>query len=302
MLRGALTDGARPATLAATIGGFMATTHFMNSDLHLSGEEKKARQAIFTNPHLCRLQEDFVFTNPFMTSPENDASGLAQATVEELRSDATLKTAIVRTKVEYLTHAQTLLHGDLHTGSIMVSSDDVRVIDPEFAFYGPAAYDVGTFLAHLAIATLAAPAHATDHADAVQRQAYTVQAMRDTWATYRAATHDAWAKGHGHGVVPPAFWSDLLDADRVRAAWLDGYLDEIGLAARRHAGCEVLRRLMGIVTTSELASIEDADVRRRTETSLAYVARTWLTGEPDAASIDTAIDVLDPYLLEPSRR
>ncbi len=34
-----------------------------------------------------------------------------------------------------------LLHGDLHTGSIMVTADDTRVIDPEFAFVDPVFID-----------------------------------------------------------------------------------------------------------------------------------------------------------------
>ncbi len=45
--------------------------------------------------------------------------------------------------------AQALIHGDLHTGSIMVNEQDTKVIDPEFAFYGPMGFDVGTLLANL---------------------------------------------------------------------------------------------------------------------------------------------------------
>jgi 5-methylthioribose kinase len=37
----------------------------------------------------------------------------------------------------FLTRAEALLHGDLHTGSVMVTESDTRVIDPEFAFFGP---------------------------------------------------------------------------------------------------------------------------------------------------------------------
>ena len=51
------------------------------------------------------------------------------------------------------------MHGDLHTGSIMVTDDDTRVIDPEFAFYGPMAlrrrHDAGEFLDSLLLASAA---------------------------------------------------------------------------------------------------------------------------------------------------
>ncbi len=48
-----------------------------------------------------------------------------------------------------MNNAQALLHGDLHTGSIFVNQDSTKVIDPEFAFYGPMAYDIGALIANL---------------------------------------------------------------------------------------------------------------------------------------------------------
>ena len=285
VLRDALTDGELPVSLSAAIGRFMATTHFLNSDLHLEGEAKKARQVEFSNPHLCRLQEDFVFTNPFMESPENDSSGLPDAWVASLRSDPALKTSVLRTKTDYLTHAQTLLHGDLHTGSIMAAGDDVRVIDPEFAFYGPAAYDVGTFLAHLAIAALAADHHAPSQDEVQRRQRYAVATLQDTWKVYRRTTHELWNDELGRGVAPEAFWL-VDDAEAVQRAWLDERLDDIGRDSVRHAGCEVLRRLLGIVTTGELSSIDDAERRQEIEVKLARLARRWLV----TAAADVSID------------
>ena len=45
-------------------------------------------------------------------------------------------------KTAYMTHAETLIHADLHTGSIMLNETDTRMIDPEFCYFGPMAYDV----------------------------------------------------------------------------------------------------------------------------------------------------------------
>jgi 5-methylthioribose kinase len=42
-----------------------------------------------------------------------------------------------------MNNAQALIHGDLHTGSILIKEDSMKVIDPEFAFYGPMGYDIG---------------------------------------------------------------------------------------------------------------------------------------------------------------
>ena len=56
--------------------------------------------------------------------------------------------------------AQALIHGDLHTGSMMVTVDSTQVIDPEFGFYGPMGFDIGAFLGNLILAFFAQDGHA----------------------------------------------------------------------------------------------------------------------------------------------
>jgi len=51
-------------------------------------------------------------------------------------------------KWQFITEAQAVIHGDLHTGSVMVTETETRVIDPEFAFVGPMAFDVGAIIAN----------------------------------------------------------------------------------------------------------------------------------------------------------
>ena len=50
---------------------------------------------------------------------------------------------------------QALLHGDLHTGSFMVTEETTYAIDAEFAFYGPIAFDVCKMIANLLLAFFA---------------------------------------------------------------------------------------------------------------------------------------------------
>ena len=49
-----------------------------------------------------------------------------------------------------------LCHGDLHPGSIMVNQDEgtVKIIDPEFAVYGPPGLDVGSLLSGFVLAAV----------------------------------------------------------------------------------------------------------------------------------------------------
>ena len=55
--------------------------------------------------------------------------------------------------------AQALIHGDLHTGSVMVTRESTQVIDPEFAFYGPMGFDIEAFLRNLILALFAQDGH-----------------------------------------------------------------------------------------------------------------------------------------------
>lgn len=58
-----------------------------------------------------------------------------------------------------------MIHGDLHTGSIMVTRDSTQVIDPEFSFYGPMGFDIGALLGNLIMAYFAQDGHADETND-----------------------------------------------------------------------------------------------------------------------------------------
>ena len=55
----------------------------------------------------------------------------------------------------FMERQQALLHGDLHTGSFMVTEETTYAIDAEFAFYGPIAFDICKMIANLLLAFFA---------------------------------------------------------------------------------------------------------------------------------------------------
>ena len=80
-------------------------------------------------------------------------------TAAAFREDLDLHAAVSRLKLKFLNAPEALIHGDLHTGSIMVTEDSTVVIDPEFAFYGPMGFDIGAVIANLLMAYLASAGH-----------------------------------------------------------------------------------------------------------------------------------------------
>ena len=65
----------------------------------------------------------------------------------------------------FIERAQALIHGDLHTASIMVTTGSTQIIDSEFGFYGPMGYDIGAFLGNLILAYYAQNGHANQAND-----------------------------------------------------------------------------------------------------------------------------------------
>ncbi len=121
VLRKGLIERRRFPHFARHIGTFLARTLFLTSDLALDPQEKKRRVQKFINPELCRITEDLVFTDPYYDAPTNNFNPLLTDTVREIWQNDALKLEVGKLKEKFLTQAQALLHGDLHTGSIMVT-------------------------------------------------------------------------------------------------------------------------------------------------------------------------------------
>lgn len=75
----------------------------------------------FTNPDLCALTEQVIFTDPYTQAPLNRwTTPQLDNAAAELRGDVQAKAAISVLKRKFCQHSDALVHGDLHTGSIMV--------------------------------------------------------------------------------------------------------------------------------------------------------------------------------------
>ena len=73
----------------------------------------------FTNPDLCDITEKLVFTDPFFDSETNDFEEELRESAEALWADLEVQARAAELKRIFLTSAETLVHGDLHTGSIL---------------------------------------------------------------------------------------------------------------------------------------------------------------------------------------
>ena len=161
VLRKGLQRGIRYPLLGEHLGRYLASTLYHTSDFHLPADAKKGRMAQFLgNTAMCKISEDLIFDEPYFNAPMNrHTAPFLDDVVRDIGSDVALKLAVQDMKWRFLNHPECLVHGDLHTGSVMVTVDDTRVIDPEFAFYGPMGFDIGMLLANLLMAYFSQPGH-----------------------------------------------------------------------------------------------------------------------------------------------
>ena len=126
IMRRGMVDAVRYPGFADAISTYLAQALFMTSDLALPAGEKREAVALFSrNTALCKITEDLVFTDPYRPHPRNRwTSPQLDGWKREFEGDASLKLAVSRLKGKFLSSAEALLHGDLHTGSIMVTQDD----------------------------------------------------------------------------------------------------------------------------------------------------------------------------------
>ena len=109
----------------------------------------------FANRAMRALNHEHIFNYPFLSDNEFDLNTI-QPGLQELagvyKRDTDLKNVVRSLGEVYLADGNILLHGDYYPGSWLHTASGVKVIDPEFCFYGPAEFDLGVMIAHLMMA------------------------------------------------------------------------------------------------------------------------------------------------------
>jgi 5-methylthioribose kinase len=245
--RGALSAGERHEGTAADLGLFVARVAFYTSVFGLGGPEQRERLARAVNSEMRVITEDLIFSEPYVDSGRNSVLQENLVDVQALANDRAMLREIGALKWQFMTEAEALIHGDLHTGSVMVRAPSTegprstKVIDPEFAFYGPVGFDIGILWANYVLASARAVSFGdSTHAD------WCLQLIGETW--------DAFVEEFCR------LWPELHD-NRVFRTWSrDQYLEKVKVDSWGFAAAEAVRRIVGL---AKVADIESLDEHRR---------------------------------------
>ena len=240
--------------LSEGISSFLADTLLPTTDLVLDAEEKKQRVRFFTNPELCKITEDLVLTEPYYDyKGRNIITAGNEAFVRTfLYEDEALLAAVASLRLNFMNNAQALLHGDLHSGSIFINEQELKVLDPEFAFYGPMGYDIGNVIGNLFFAW-------ANKAFTCPEQETVINALAQSIAEIWDKTGEKLALRYDELVTFP-----LYRTPAFRKAWLDSVMaDSAG-----YAGTEIIRRTAGDSKVMELNSVTDLTLKLPMERAL----------------------------------
>lgn len=241
--RAGLIEGKNFPLLSKHIGTYLAKTLFYSSDFGLEPQKKKVLVQKFINPDLCKITEDLVFTDPFFDIDTNSFEVELRNDVEQIWADQPLKLEVAKLKQKFLTQADALLHGDLHTGSIFASETETKVIDPEFAYFGPLGFDLGQFIANLLLNAISR--------DSKNREPL-YQHIEKTWDVFSATFSQAWK-------------NDAVELYRDTEGYLEYVLEQAFEDAIGFAGCELIRRTIGLAHVADLDGIEDFEQKVTTK-------------------------------------
>lgn len=259
--RGILNEGVMHTGVARMLGEYVANLAFHTSVIAMDAEEVKEKVAEAINPELCKITEDLVFTEPYIDVENNSFVEAIADEVSAIRGDEKQRAEVGMLKYKFMTAAEALIHGDLHTGSVMVQhkddgTGDARVIDPEFAYYGPVGFDIGAVFGNY----LAAMARAEVLDRPAEFKLWLGSQIQETWDGFEDELRRLWA------TRPDETWTD---------SFLDTWLAQILEDSYGFGGCKATRRIIGLAKVSDIETLPPAE-HAKAATIVLRTASHWI--------------------------
>ncbi|CAN7353859.1 S-methyl-5-thioribose kinase [Paenibacillus sp. LjRoot56] len=278
IMRRGLIEGNQYPLFAEHIGRFLANTLFFTSDLGKNQQDKKIQLGRFINPELCKITEDLIFDDPYRDAETNNIEAPIRDAAEQLWADSELQFEVAILRNKFLTQAQALLHGDLHTGSIFIKSDSTKVIDPEFAYYGPMGFDIGAVLANLLLNFAAQEGWSKDEESRSAYRAYLTQTIKDVWTHFEENFRALWNEQGVDRVFTAPGYQDYFLLNLLR--------DTVGFT-----GAKMVRRVVGLAHVADIDKIEDAAARERAQRMALTIGTASIRANRQVTTIDELIAI-----------
>jgi len=277
IMRQGLVQGITYPHFAQHIGIFLARTLANTSDFILDYRTKKAEVARFINPEMCKISEDLIFTEPYRKHEQNLYHAELEPYVVALQADESLRVEVAQLKERFMNHAQALLHGDLHTGSVMVNQTDTYVIDSEFAFYGPMGFDIGAMIANLLLSYASHEVRTPEEGPRVAFRKYLTDTIVSLWHVFEQEFRRI-------------VW-DTVDPIAYPPAYQQHYMLSVLQDAVGFAGAKINRRIIGLAGVADIRGIENIDDRTTAATLALNIGTALIRERHQIKQIDAVIEI-----------
>ncbi|MCH6257132.1 S-methyl-5-thioribose kinase [Puniceicoccaceae bacterium K14] len=293
VLRSGMIMNIKYPNVGRSIGTLLAKTLFGTSSFGMGSLDRhKYMEQFVTNDELCKLTEEFVFTYPLMVHSLNYVNPLTEKYANEhLRKDSDYKLGTLKLKETFISDKSALLHGDLHTGSLMANGVDLRVIDTEFACFGPLGFDVGKIIANFLLSYISHYQSPNDE--------YKEWVLEETFQilnTFSKTFLDLWDKTEESAM----FTASLLNSEETKRFKEDYILkilrDSIGFCA-----CFITRRTLGTAGVADIREIEDVVLRSKLEIVSLKLAQTLMSSHGDINSIEEFKNLVSAFFEKTKR-
>ena len=262
---------------AEHISTFLAQNLFKTSSLFLDSTCKRQLVDRFNkNVELCKLTEDFVFSFAFMEHESNDENAQNNETAKKLFEDMDFKRNVLKLKYKFMTQSDALLHGDLHTGSIMLNEKETFVIDPEFAFVGPFGFDIGALIGNLIMSYVSHIHVSKDE----KYQKWILELIEDILVKFEDKFLSQWDEIEESALHVKGFMNKD-ELDNFKKEFMKNILrDTVG-----YAGCKMARRMFGIAGVEDIRAIEDKNAKDNAEAQVLEIAKRFVKNYENVESI-----------------
>ena len=266
--------------LATQMANYLAHTLFYTSDFVLTGPGKKQQVGKFLNPELCLITEDLFFTDPYCNHERNNIHAEIRQEAQQLWHDEALQAEVAQLKADFLSKPQALLHGDLHSGSMFINDENCKVIDAEFGFYGPIGFDVGSLLGNLVLNYIGHFGLTADTAAREQQQQYLLQQIDSLWQQFASQFKQLMA-------------DECKEPALQNALYQQRFMQQVFADTLGYAGCELIRRTVGLAHVADLESISNSTQRAQCELKALKLGRELIVQRHSLANMTQVIALLN---------
>lgn len=270
---------------SSKIAQFLYDTLVKTTDIVMDVNEKKELASHLVNLDMCEISERLVFSEPYLNNQGlNKYSDKNETFVQDrVYNNETLKLEVSKLKNQFMNNTESMIHGDLHAGSIFINDTDLKVFDPEFSFYGPMGYDIGNVIGSYIIT-------------------YVVSQFEDDKT---AEDFNSWVKNSITEVLDQFIaiykvniLNDAKTPMLTTGAFTNYFLTKILSDTAGYAGTEIIRRTIGVAKVWDLERVQDHAKIDEIERALLGIGTDLIIHRNSVESSKEITDILNKHMKE----